>query len=71
MGLEVGEGEEGGGAGVWARAWEVRCLADDPEQVSAPCTSHPMGDAGPRWSNEVQQGGETKKKIFAVNIMQT
>lgn len=43
-----------------------------PEQVSAPCTSHPMGDAGPRWSNEVQQGGETKKMaVFAVNIMQT
>lgn len=57
----VGGWRWGRGAGAWARVGG-QMPRGRPEQVSAPHTSHPMGDAGPRWSNKVQQGGETKKK---------
>lgn len=42
-----------------------------PEQVSAACTSHPMGGAGPRWSNKVSWGGWGEETDgIAGNVMQ-
>lgn len=64
---EKGGEKSGGGWGlglaVWARVGG-QMPRGRPEQVSVPYASHPMCDAGPRWSNKVQQGGwgETGRK---------
>lgn len=57
--LGVGEGL----AGAWARVGG-QMPHGRAEQVLTRHTSHPMGDAGSRWSNKVQQGGDKTAAVL-------